>query len=114
MNIQKFLEVESLDVKVSNTSNMLRSYALTINNHIFTEAADLLDELYGLAWVEQSESEVNETPSKVITEVLGTIAQLNHTLTEEKELTDENHNTNNIIELLINEIQELSEINGWD
>lgn len=40
---------------------MLRSYALTINNHVFTEAADLLDELYGLAWVKQSESEVNET-----------------------------------------------------
>ena len=114
MNITKFLSVESLDVKVSNTSNMLRSYALTINNHVFSEAADLLDELYGLAWVEQSEGEINEAPSEVITQVLKTIAQLNHTLTDKNGVSDGIQSTSSVIELVINEVKDLSEINGWD
>ncbi len=44
-----------LDARAERLCNYLRSYALTINDHTFTEAADLIDELYGLWFVAEEQ-----------------------------------------------------------
>jgi hypothetical protein len=76
MDIKQFLTVESLDQKASTAATMLRSYALTVNNHLFEEIADLLDELYGLAWVEHSEDSSSDTQRETVDQVIDVLSDL--------------------------------------
>ncbi len=73
MNKERFLTVESLDQKASNATTMLRSYALTVSNHLFDDVADLLEELYGLAWVRHSENNDEFTKSETVDEVINVL-----------------------------------------
>ena len=76
MDIKQFLTVESLDQKASTAATLLRSYALTVNNHLFEEVADLIDELYGLAWVEHSEDASSDTQRETVDQVIDVLGDL--------------------------------------
>ena len=76
MDIKQFLTVESLDQKASKAATLLRSYALTVNNHLFEEVADLIDELYGLAWVEHSEDASSDTQRETVDQVINVLGDL--------------------------------------
>ena len=76
MDIKQFLTVESLDQKASKAATLLRSYALTVNNHVFEEVADLIDELYGLAWVEHSEDASSDTQRETVDQVIDVLGDL--------------------------------------
>ena len=76
MDIKQFLTVESLDQKASKAATLLRSYALTVNNHLFEEVADLIDELYGLAWVEHSEDASSDTQRETVDQVIDVLGDL--------------------------------------
>ena len=76
MDIKQFLTVESLDQKASKAATLLRSYALTVNNHLFEEVADLIDELYGLAWVEHSEDDSSDTQRETVDQVVDVLSDL--------------------------------------
>ena len=76
MDIKQFLTVESLDQKASKAATLLRSYALTVHNHLFEEVADLIDELYGLAWVEHSEDASSDTQRETVDQVIDVLGDL--------------------------------------